>query len=153
MFCIKHDLKCSCTLYTAWHIYSMFPGSPRGFFFIFSTFFSSHKSYFFPLPLILCWWPWLFYTVVPWSLQVPREVKLLSRVRLSATPWTVAYRAPRFMGFSSTGVDCHFLLQGIFLTQGSNPGLPHCRQMLYSLSHQGSTPEGHQNLRMLKFLI
>ena len=39
---------------------------------------------------------------------------------------------------NSTGVDCHFLLQGIFLTQGSNPGLPHCRQMLYHLSHQGS---------------
>ena len=33
---------------------------------------------------------------------------------------------------------CHFLLQGIFSTQGSNPGLPHCRQMLYHLSHQGS---------------
>ena len=32
----------------------------------------------------------------------------------------------------------HFLLQGIFLTQGSNPGLPHCGQTLYHLSHQGS---------------
>ena len=30
----------------------------------------------------------------------------------------------------STGVGCHFLLQGIFPTQGSNPGLPHCRQTL-----------------------
>ena len=30
----------------------------------------------------------------------------------------------------STWVGCHFLLQGIFPTQGSNPGLPHCRQML-----------------------
>ena len=39
---------------------------------------------------------------------------------------------------NSTGVDCHFLLQGIFPTQGSNPGLPHCRQRLYHLSHQGS---------------
>ena len=39
-----------------------------------------------------------------------------------------------------TGVDCHFLLQGIFPTQGSNPGLPHCRQRLYRLSHQGSPP-------------
>ena len=38
----------------------------------------------------------------------------------------------------STGVDCHFLLQGIFWTQGLNPGLSHCRQMLYHLSHQGS---------------
>ena len=38
----------------------------------------------------------------------------------------------------SAGVDCHFLLQGIFPTQESNPGLPHCRQMLYRLSHQGT---------------
>ena len=38
----------------------------------------------------------------------------------------------------STGVDCHFLLQRIFLTQGWYPGLPHCRQRLYRLSHQGS---------------
>ena len=35
-------------------------------------------------------------------------------------------------------MGCHCLLQGLFLTQGSNPGLPHCRQMLYPLSHQGS---------------
>ena len=32
----------------------------------------------------------------------------------------------------------HFLLQGIFLTQGLNPGLPHCKQILYCLSQQGS---------------
>ena len=38
----------------------------------------------------------------------------------------------------STGVGCHFLLQRIFLTQGLNPGLPHCRLRLYHLSHQGS---------------
>ena len=38
----------------------------------------------------------------------------------------------------NTGVGCHTLLQGIFLTQGSNPGLLHCRQILYCLSHQGS---------------
>ena len=31
----------------------------------------------------------------------------------------------------NTGVGCHFLLQEIFLTQGLNPGLPHCRKMLY----------------------
>ena len=35
-------------------------------------------------------------------------------------------------------MGCHFLLQRIFLTQGSNPGLPHCRQTLYHLSHQES---------------
>ena len=39
---------------------------------------------------------------------------------------------------NNTGVGCHFLLQGMFPTQGSNPGPPHCRQMRYPLSHQGS---------------
>ena len=38
----------------------------------------------------------------------------------------------------STGVGCHFLLQRIFPTQGSNLGLLNCRQTLYHLSHQGS---------------
>ena len=38
----------------------------------------------------------------------------------------------------NTEVGCHALLQRIFSTQGSNPGLPHCRQILYQLSHQGS---------------
>ena len=35
----------------------------------------------------------------------------------------------------NTGVGCHALLQGIFPTQGSNPDLPQCRQILYHLSH------------------
>ena len=34
--------------------------------------------------------------------------------------------------------SCHFLLQRIFPTQGSNPGVPHCREILCHLSHQGS---------------
>ena len=38
----------------------------------------------------------------------------------------------------NTGVGCHALFQRIFPTQGSNPGLPHCRQLLYHLSQQGS---------------
>ena len=38
----------------------------------------------------------------------------------------------------STGGDCHFLLHGIFPTQGLNPGPLHCRQILYQLSHQRS---------------
>ena len=68
------------------------------------------------------------------------RVKSLSRVWLFATPWTVAYNAPPSMGFSRqeywSGLPFH--LQRIFLTQGSNPGLLHCRQTLYRLSHQGS---------------
>ena len=38
----------------------------------------------------------------------------------------------------NTGVGCHALLQGTFPTKGSNPGLSHCRQILYCPSHQGS---------------
>ena len=38
----------------------------------------------------------------------------------------------------NVGAGCHAVLQGIFPTQGSNPSLPHCRQILYKLSHQGS---------------
>ena len=39
----------------------------------------------------------------------------------------------------NTGVDSHSLLQGIFPTQGSNPDLLHYRQILFQLSHKGST--------------
>ena len=68
------------------------------------------------------------------------EMKSLSHVQLFATGWTVAYQVccPWDFPGKSTGVDCHFLLQGILLTQGLKPGLPHCRQMLYHLSNQGS---------------
>ena len=38
----------------------------------------------------------------------------------------------------NTGVGCHDLLQRSFPTQRSNPGLPHCKQILYHLRHQGS---------------
>ena len=60
----------------------------------------------------------------------------LSHVRLFATPWTVACPAPLSMGFSRqeywSGLP--------FPSPGDlpNPGLPHCRQTLYRLSHQGS---------------
>ena len=40
----------------------------------------------------------------------------------------------------NTIVGYHALLQGIFPTQGSNTGFPHCRQILYQLSHQASQP-------------
>ena len=133
------------------------------------------------------------------------EVKLFSRVRLFATPWSAAHQAPLPMKFSrqeywigvplpspkvgkvicyflglqnhcrqllcvsqavmseslwyhglqptrllcpwhfpgkNTGVGFHFLLQRIFPTQGSNPCLLHCRQILSCLSHQGSPADG-----------
>ena len=58
----------------------------------------------------------------------------LSHVRLFATPRNSPWNSPG----QNTGVSGLSLLQGIFPTQGSNPGLPHCRQILYQLSHKGS---------------
>ena len=54
-----------------------------------------------------------------------KKVKLLSRVRLFATPWTVVYQllCPWDFPGKNTGLGCHFLLQGIFLIQGSNSHL------------------------------
>ena len=53
-----------------------------------------------------------------------------SRVRLFATPWTVAHKAPLSMGFSRQKYwsAYHVLLQWIFLTQGSNPHLLHWQE-------------------------
>ena len=54
---------------------------------------------------------------------------MLSCVLLFATLWTVAQNALLSMGLSkNTGVGCHFLLQGIFLTEGSNLRLLHLLQ-------------------------
>ena len=60
--------------------------------------------------------------------------------QLFVTPWTVVHQAPLSWDSpgKNTGVGSHILLQGIFPTQGSNPGLLHCRQILYHLSHLGS---------------
>ena len=49
---------------------------------------------------------------------------------VDCNPW----KSPR----KNTGVGCRSLLQGIFLTQGSIPGLLHCREILHHLSHQGN---------------
>ena len=75
-----------------------------------------------------------------------------SHAWLFAIPWTVAPQAPLSMGFPSknTGVGCHSLLQGTFLTQGSNPDLLHCRRILYCLSHQGSPGHFGEMLKEFK---
>ena len=68
-------------------------------------------------------------------------MKSLSCVQLFGTPWTIAYQAPLSMGFSRQ--ECWsglpFPSAGYLPTQELNPGLPHCRQTLYRLSHQGSS--------------
>ena len=66
-------------------------------------------------------------------------MKSLSRVQLFATSWTVAYQASPSMGFSrqeyQSGLPFPSPNAGIFPTQGSNPGLLHCRQPLYPQNH------------------
>ena len=59
-----------------------------------------------------------------------------------ATPWTVACQAPRPWDFpgKNTGGGCHFLLQGIFSTQGSNLNFLHCRQILHHWATRGTSP-------------
>ena len=67
---------------------------------------------------------------------------------------TVACQAPLFMGFFQArildGVGCHFLLQGIFPTQGLNLSLLHCRQFLYQLIYQES-PHDSWRLRLMRY--
>ncbi|XDA86624.1 hypothetical protein R6Z07F_016361 [Ovis aries] len=52
--------------------------------------------------------------------------------------WPARLLGPWNSPGKNSGVGCRFLLQGLFPTEGSNLGLPHCRQILYPLSHQGS---------------
>ena len=98
---------------------------------------------------------------VPWTARRSNQSILKE---ISPVPWTSAYQAPPSMGFSrqeywsglplpspthglyspwnspgqNTEVGSLSLLQGIFPTLGSNPGFPHCRWILYQLSHKGS---------------
>ena len=51
----------------------------------------------------------------------------------------------------SAGVDCHFLLQGIFPTQESNRDLLHCRWILYQLSYQRSLIHTYTPIQNKKF--
>ena len=57
---------------------------------------------------------------------------------MSNSLWPYGLYSPWNSPGQNIGVDSLSLLQGIFPTQGSNPGLPHCRQILHQLSHKGS---------------
>ena len=58
-------------------------------------------------------------------------------------PWAVAHQAPLSMGFprQESVVGCHYLLQEIFLTQGSKPGLLHCKRSLAWQADSSPTPQ------------
>ena len=71
--------------------------------------------------------------------KIESEVKITQSCPTLCNPMNCSLPGS-FVHRKSSGKNycCHALLQGIFPTQGSNPGLPHCRQILYHLSHQGS---------------
>ena len=61
-----------------------------------------------------------------------------SRSVISNSLWPHGLYSPWNSPGQNTGVGSLSPLQGIFPSQGSNPGLPHCRKILYLLSHKGS---------------
>ena len=83
----------------------------------------------------------------PWYLAVlpVRNISFSSSSFSTVSKWKSLSCVWLFLLYSSwnspgqnTGVGSLSLLRGIFPTQGSNQGLPHCRQILYQLSHGGS---------------
>ena len=98
----------------------------------------------------LCKWPFDFLQMFCFSIQAAMKNQMILllnfgiyiRVRFflsliinTLQPYGVC--SPWNSPGQNTGVGSCSLLQGIFPTQGSNPGPPHCRQILYQLSHQG----------------
>ena len=71
------------------------------------------------------------FVLLKWHMS---EWKSLSHVQLFGTPWNSPWDSPG----QNAGVGSCSLFQVIFPTQGSKPGLPHCRRILYHLSHNGS---------------
>ena len=80
------------------------------------------------------------------------KVKWLSHVQLFAIPWTIAYQAPPsvhgiFQARVLEWVSISFS-RGIFLTQGWNPGLPHCQQTLLPSEPPGKSRTKRQRVKI-----
>ena len=77
--------------------------------------------------------------------SLPTELRGKPKVKVKVTQSCLTLCNPKDYIYSpwnspgqNVGVSSLSLLQGIFSTQGWNPGLPHCRQILYQLSHKGN---------------
>ena len=98
-----------------------------------------HSAYTFRMSVgsfVIMWYP-----VLLEAKRVGGDGGLVAKsCRTLATPWTVAHQAPLPMGFPRQEYwsDCHFLLQGIFLTQRLNLCFLHWPADSIPLSHQGS---------------
>ena len=78
--------------------------------------------------------PHLFEHPIHWAPKVKSESRTVPPDSLQPHGLHSPWNSPG----QKTGAGSRSLLQGIFPTQGSNPGLPHCRGIFYPLSHQGS---------------
>ena len=81
---------------------------------------------------------WILYSAPPWK---PKNTMKKSESEscsvLSDSLWPQGLYSPWNSPGQNTGVGSLSLLEGIFPIQGSNPGLPHCRRIVYQLSHKG----------------
>ena len=91
------------------------------------------------LPILLSWanslatfWQTISIHCISSNSTSVQSFLTLQTHRLYSTRFLCPWNSPD----KNTGVCCHSLLQGIFPTQGSNLGLPHCKQILFCLSHQ-----------------
>ena len=82
--------------------------------------------------------PWVDVWEVTISPSLPAYSESESCSVVSDSLWPRGLYSPWNSPGQNTGVGSCSLLQGIFPTQGSNPGLPHCRRILYQVSHKGS---------------
>ena len=91
-------------------------------------------------PCLLCLLHWrpIHYCWATREVHTHHESESESRSVLSDSLCPHGLYSPWNSPGQNTGVGSLSLLQGIFPTQGSNPGLPHCRQILYQLSYKGS---------------
>ena len=94
------------------------------------------------LPLsVLFWVSWKVF-MVPFAFLTEKDLLWLhvceSCSVMSDSLWPHGLYSPWNSLDQNTRVGSLSLLQGIFPTQGSNPGLLHCRQILYQLNHKGS---------------
>ena len=96
-----------------------------------------------------------FFFLVVWSSNPNEVYKVKVKVKSLSPVWLFGTRLLHPWDFpgKSTAVGCHFLLQRIFPTQGSNLGLLHCKQMIYHLSPQGSPKWGLYIIFNLVLLI
>ena len=85
-----------------------------------------------------------------WDVHVPRykvKVKVTQSCPTLCDP--MDYTIYGILQARILGVGSLSLLQGILPTQGSNPGLLHCSQTLYQLSHKESLAESEEELKSL----